>query len=130
MGFNLHVLQNLLLARNYSAFEAGRNQLHFRSHQVVLPAPQVLAELGMQPAHPALLPQPLPGHLPVMLDGRPLGTVAAAVAPQVAARLRALTAARLALTDPVAAAAAAAARGAPLRLQVDTPPSLGCSDPD
>lgn len=61
---------------------------------------QVLSELGMQPAQPAVVPPSLPAHLVVNLDGRPLGTVAAAVAPLLTARLRALKAARLAATHP------------------------------
>lgn len=61
---------------------------------------QVLSELGMQPSQPAVVPPSLPTHLVVSLDGRPLGTVAVALAPLLTARLRALKAARLAATQP------------------------------
>lgn len=72
-------------------------------HTVRTQLAQVLSELGMQPAQPAVVPPSLPAHLVVNLDGQPLGTVASAVAPLLTARLRALKAARLAATHPTVA---------------------------
>jgi DNA-directed RNA polymerase I subunit RPA2 len=55
----------------------------------------VLAGLGMVPAAPALPAPPPPGHLTVMLDGKVVGAVRAALAPALVAHLRGVKAARL-----------------------------------
>ncbi len=59
----------------------------------------VLAGLGMAPAAPALAAPPPPGHLAVLLDGKVVGAVRAALAPALVAHLRALKAARLAAEE-------------------------------
>lgn len=61
---------------------------------------QVLAELGMTPSAPALAMPPPPAYLTVMLDGRVVGAVAAALAGPLVARLRDIKAAVLSAEDP------------------------------
>lgn len=47
---------------------------------------QVLTGLGMVPSAPALVPPGPPAHLTVMLDGKVVGSIAAALAPSMVAR--------------------------------------------
>ncbi|CAL8465768.1 g5304 [Coccomyxa elongata] len=56
----------------------------------------VAASLGMVPATPALAPPACPQYIGVHLDGRPIGFVESRSAARLAARLRAIKAARLA----------------------------------
>ena len=42
--------------------------------------PQILASLGMVPSAPAMTPPPPPAYLPVMLDGKIVGSIRATAA--------------------------------------------------
>ena len=69
------------------------------SLNVWLHSAQVLAGLGMTPAEPAIVPPPPPAHLQVQLDGAVVGHLPAVLAGPVVARLHAIKAAALALTE-------------------------------
>ena len=60
---------------------------------------QVMADMGMIPAEPALVHPSPPSHLAVQLDGRVVGYVAAVLAPMIVQRLHSIKAAALALQE-------------------------------
>ena len=60
---------------------------------------QVMADMGMIPAEPALVPPAPPSHLAVQLDGRVIGHINARLAPPVVHRLHSIKASALALQE-------------------------------
>ena len=60
---------------------------------------QVMADMGMIPAEPALVHSSPPSHLAVQLDGRVIGHIAAKLAPLIVQRLHSIKAGTLALQE-------------------------------